>query len=227
MISAVLFDLDQTLLDRKSSLAAFLRDQFSRFGEGLGNTGLDAWRDRFLALDAEGQTRKSVVYPQILRAFGGDPALGDAMIEDYARRFCTFAREFPGMNGTLQALRAQGLKLGIVTNGETEFQTRSIDALGLGALVDEVLISEREGLRKPDAQLFQRAAQRLGAPMAHCLFVGDNPVADILGAHAAGMRTAWFGPGVEWPGDIGPMPGVKIDTLPQVLGLAEIKGEEE
>jgi putative hydrolase of the HAD superfamily len=226
MISAVLFDLDQTLLDRKSSLAGFLRDQFARFGDALGNTGLDAWLSRFLALDAHGLVNKSVVYPQILRDFGGDPAISNAMTEDYLRRFCTFARGFPAMNGTLLSLRAHGLKLGIVTNGESAFQQRSIDALGLSALVDEVLISETEGLRKPDAQLFRRAAQRLGAPPSGCLFVGDNPVADVLGAHAAGMRTAWFGPGLEWPEDIASMPGAKIDTLPQVLGLAGIRDDE-
>ena len=127
---------------------------------------------------------------------------------------------FPAWRSTLTGLRARGLRLGIVTNGETEFQRRHVEALGLDRLVDAVLISQAEGLRKPDAALFLRAANRLGAEPAGCLFVGDNPAVDILGAHAAGMRTVWFRDGALWPGCLPPMPGVAIDALPELLELA-------
>jgi putative hydrolase of the HAD superfamily len=220
MIAAVLFDLDQTLLDRKSSLAAFLVDQFERFKPRLGNVALGVWRTRFISLDAQGHVKKSLVYPQLLCEVGGDPAAGDALIEDYAQRFSTFARPFPDMENTLRALRGRSLRLGIITNGETAFQTRSIQALGLGALVDEILISECEGLRKPDRRLFLRAAQKLGAAPADCLFVGDNPAADILGAHAAGMRTAWLSGGAAWPEALAANPGAAIKALGEVLDLA-------
>ena len=225
MIEAVLFDLDQTLFDRKSSLDAFLRDQWEQFSSGLGDAPMDAWRSRFLVLDNQGLVPKSKVYPQILADFGGDPAISDALLTDFYARSCEFARGFPGMEMTLVALRASGLKVGIVTNGETDFQSRNIVALGLNDLVDEVLISQSEGLRKPDRLMFLRAAERLGVEVSNCLFVGDNPVADILGASAAGMRTAWFYPGLEWPGDIAPMPGAKIDALTEVLVLAGINSK--
>jgi putative hydrolase of the HAD superfamily len=123
------------------------------------------------------------------------------------------------MAETLGALRARGLKLGIITNGETEFQGRHIAALGLAALVDTVLVSQTEGLRKPDAAIFRLAADRLGVTPDQCLFVGDNPAADILGAHAAGMRTAWFSGDASWPEDIAPMPGAMIGTLSELLNF--------
>jgi putative hydrolase of the HAD superfamily len=216
MIAAVLFDLDETLLDRTNALIAFLADQHARFAGRLGDAPFAVWRDRFLALDARGHVHKSAVYPAILAEFGGDADLGSALLADYLENCCRHARGFPGMAETLTALRGRGLKLGIVTNGETAFQTRHIDALGLAALVDAVLISESEGLRKPDAALFRRAAERLGARPEDCLFVGDNPVADILGAHAAGMRTLWFRNGQAWPRDIDVLPGASIETLAHV-----------
>lgn len=223
MIEAVLFDLDQTLLDRKSSLDAFLRDQWERFSSRLGDAPMKVWRCRFLVLDEQGLAPKSKVYPQLLSDFGGDPTISDALLEDYALRSCEFALGFPDMESTLIALRAKRMKLAIITNGETDFQSRNIAALGLNALVDEVLISQREGLRKPDRLLFLRAAEKLGIATSNCLFVGDNPVADILGANAAGMQTAWFGQELDWPSDIAPMPGAKIGVLVEVLGLTGIK----
>ena len=84
------------------------------------------------------------------------------------------------------------------------------------------MISEAEGLRKPDPAIFLRAADWLHVEPSQCLFVGDNPVVDILGAHAAGMRTAWFRRDAVWPVDLAPLPGPAIDTLIQVLDLTGI-----
>jgi putative hydrolase of the HAD superfamily len=84
-----------------------------------------------------------------------------------------------------------------------------------------VLISEAEGVRKPEQAIFERAARRLGVESRQCLFVGDSPTADVLGAHAAGMRTAWFRCGMTWPPDLAPAPGPAIDALSEVLRLIE------
>lgn len=79
-----------------------------------------------------------------------------------------------------------------------------------------MLISEAEGLRKPETALFLRAADRLGVAPAQCLFVGDNPVADVMGAMKAGMRAVWFrGEGRDWPADLPPPDG-------SINGLAEL-----
>ena len=85
---------------------------------------MESWRSRFLALDQNGHVHKSIVYPAILAEFGGDAGAAAELLEDYRLRSCEHARGFPGMARTLQALRGKGLKLGIVTNGETEFQTQ-------------------------------------------------------------------------------------------------------
>jgi putative hydrolase of the HAD superfamily len=219
MISAVLFDLDETLLDRTTSLRAFLANQFERYAERLGDVALDEWRDRFLALDQRGQVHKTLVYPAILAEFDGDASAADALFADYALRCSAFAVPFDTMISTLAAIRSSGLSIGIVTNGETDFQTRHIEALNLHDLVDAIFISQREGLRKPDAALFLRAAGRLKIPPERCLFVGDNPVADILGAAATGMETAWFRGTIDWPVDCSPNPGATILRLSEILDL--------
>lgn len=226
MIDAVLFDLDETLLDRTNSLKAFLRDQFARHADHLGQVRLEEWSARFLVLDRRGHVRKSVVYPAILGEFGGRAEHAGALLADYRARCARFAQPFDGMKAVLKELRARGLALGIVTNGETEFQSRHVEALELDGLIDAVLISEREGLRKPDAALFLRAAMACRTEPSRCLFVGDNPVADILGAHAVGMRTAWFRGAAEWPSDAAPNPGASIYRLSEVLSLVRFQAAQ-
>ena len=160
MISAVLFDRDETLLDRTNSLVAFLAIQHDRFRHRLGSASFGAWLEKFLLLDARGHVHKSLVYPAILTTFGGDITAAEAMLIDYQENCCAYARPFPGMAETLAMLRAWGIAIGLVTNGEELFQSKHIEALGLRDWVDTILISEVEGLRKPDKELFLRAASR-------------------------------------------------------------------
>src|SRR5204863_386245 len=98
---------------------------------------------------------------------------------------------FPDAASTLKALRAQGKRLGVITNGRQAIQNGTIDALGLRPLVDAVLISEAEGVRKPSQAMFERAAARLGVGVAECCHVGDHPDVDVAGARAAGMKAVW------------------------------------
>lgn len=224
MIAAVLFDLDETLLDRTRSLRAFLADQYRRFSGKLGAVSSETWCTRFVELDARGHVHKSIVYPAILEECGGDRSAAEVLLADYREQCCRHAQAFPGMRDILLALRARGIRLALVTNGETEFQQRHIEALGLDHLVDAVLISEAEGLRKPARALFHRAAERLGVSPAQCLFVGDNPTVDVLGAHVAGMQTVWLGDACGWPADLPPMPGVAISTLEELLRITEQPG---
>ena len=70
-------------------------------------------------------------------------------------------------------------------------QLANIYQMKLDLLVDSILVSEKEGIRKPDPEIFWRAASRLSLKPEDCLFVGDNPVADILGATDAGMQAIW------------------------------------
>lgn len=114
-------------------------------------------------------------------------------------------------------MRGRGLKLGIVSNGEAALQWSNIDALGLRERMDVVLISQEQGLRKPDAAIFRRAAERLGAPPDDCVFVGDNPVTDVLGARNAGMQAVWLENGLPWPD--GEATGPSIRRLSELLKL--------
>lgn len=61
------------------------------------------------------------------------------------------------------------------------------------------MVSDLVGYRKPEAAIFLTAADKLGVRPAKILFVGDNPEADVWGAHRAGLRTAWLHRDQTWP----------------------------
>lgn len=91
----------------------------------------------------------------------------------------------------LKKLKARSISLELITNGFTEFQMSNIDALGIREFFDIILISESEGIKKPDIQIFDRALHHLKTSPKDCLFVGDHPINDIEGAKNAGMITVW------------------------------------
>ena len=98
----------------------------------------------------------------------------------------------------LRDLKNAGVPVGVVTNGPTEMQWAKVRNTGVAALVDAVVVSEEFGVNKPEPAIFNHALSLIGASASGTLFVGDNTVADIGGASAVGMRTAWMSHGRSW-----------------------------
>ncbi|MGJ6968851.1 HAD family hydrolase [Streptosporangium sp. G11] len=83
--------------------------------------------------------------------------------------------------------------MAVVTNGTADNQLEKIRHTGLAEAVDAWAFSGAEGVRKPAVGLFAIAAQRCGVTLADGGWViGDNPVADIAGGRAAGLKTIWI-----------------------------------
>lgn len=88
-------------------------------------------------------------------------------------------------------LHRRGYRLGIIANTITE--TEIPDWLVTDGLVDYfqvVVLSSKTGLRKPGPEIYVEAARRIGVEPARCVYIGDNPSRDILGAHLAGFGMA-------------------------------------
>lgn len=60
-----------------------------------------------------------------------------------------------------------------------------------GTLLDRDLISESEGLRKPDPAIFERALKKLNVMAEETIFVGDHPIHDVAASRAVGMQGWW------------------------------------
>jgi putative hydrolase of the HAD superfamily len=177
--------------------------------------------ERFLrdvhAMDDHGHGSKETGYPALVEAWGLDAGLADRLFAHFWQNFERHCRLDVDTRRTLDELRRRALKLGVITNGPSVMQRRKLAMLGLEHAFDAVVVSGDEGVAKPDAEIFRRALLRCGVEAHEALFVGDHPVADIDGAHRAGLRAVWkFVP--YWPPVVADVP--KIRELSEVLALA-------
>ena len=97
------------------------------------------------------------------------------------RMFAGFAHA-PDMHDVVRQARKAGLKTGLLSNSWGNDYPRD----EWDVLFDDVVISGEVGLRKPELEIFELAAARLGVPTTECVFV-DDMSPNVRGAVAAGM----------------------------------------
>lgn len=189
MIKGLLFDLDGTLLDRDQSLLDFIKNQYNRVQE-FQTIEKQTFVERFIELDQKGYVWKDKVYQQLIEEYSLDLDW-EYLLEDYIQSFQHHCIGFPGLIEILDYLKGKNLKLGIISNGFGRFQMNNIRGLNIEDYFDVIMISEIEGLRKPDIKIFNRALERLGLEPQESIFVGDHPVNDVDASINAGMRGIW------------------------------------
>jgi putative hydrolase of the HAD superfamily len=190
-VQAVLFDLDGTLLDRRRSFERFVRDQWTRLAHALQSVDPEQYAQILIELDGDGYAPRKELFTGMAARFQLPPDLAETLLNDYRAGFPGACVLFPDAVQTLSSLRASGLKLGLITNGSVRMQSGKLDCLALRPMFDTVLISDEEGISKPDPGIFRRALERLNTNAAQAVFVGDHPDIDVAGARAAGMRAIW------------------------------------
>jgi putative hydrolase of the HAD superfamily len=191
VVKSVIFDLDGTLLDRDRSIEQFILVQYDRLFIHFQHIPKSDYTAKFIELDCHGHVWKDRVYQDLVAEFAITGIGWEQLLEDYETQFQFHCIPFPFLLDMLDRLKQQDYLLGIITNGRGKFQDRAIDGLGIRDYFDVILISEIEGVRKPQAEIFHRAMNRLGIAASESMFVGDNPEADILGAKSANMKTIW------------------------------------
>lgn len=191
MIKAILFDLDGTLLDRDASLKQCIAAQHHRLRAFLGHIPQEVYQARFVELDSRGYVWKDNVYRQLIDEFAIEGITWEELLDDYVTQFHHSCLPFPNMLELLEHLRDQKLVLGMITNGFTVLQYSNIKALGIEKYFATILISEQEGMKKPDPQIFSRALERLGVKPTESMYVGDHPVNDVQAAQKIGMTGVW------------------------------------
>ncbi|MBD2445957.1 HAD family hydrolase [Nostoc sp. FACHB-152] len=198
MIKAILFDLDGTLLDRETSLQQFITDQYERFTPALESIPQQDYISRFIELDSRGYVWKDKVYQSLLSEFSCKKLSWQDLLQDYETQFIYFCVPFPHLHTTLEILKSTGYLLGIITNGRETFQQRTIQGLKIERYFEVILISETEGVRKPEPEIFSRALQKLGVKAQESVFIGDHPTVDVLAAKNLGMKAIWKRD-LNWP----------------------------
>ena len=88
---------------------------------------------------------------------------------------------------TVRRLKAQGIRVAVVSNAEGQV-ARDLDTAGYAGLFETVVDSHAVGVRKPDPAIFGIALEKLKIPADRTAYVGDMPAIDVAGSRAAGLR---------------------------------------
>jgi phosphoglycolate phosphatase len=215
-LSAVLFDLDGTLIDSAEDLGRAANAM--RALRGLAPLPLSRYRPH-------GGSGARGMLSQAFDVAPGHPAyeaLKHEFLDCYEGLMHDSTRPFAGIEAELAGLAAAGLRWGIVTNKAERFALPLTAALRLDAAV--VVGGDTTGHAKPHPAPLLEAARRLGVEPEVCLYVGDDE-RDVIAGRAAGMATAvaawgYLGPQPEherWGADVElAAPG----ALLKLLGLA-------
>ncbi|GAA0462276.1 HAD family hydrolase [Alkalibacillus silvisoli] len=191
MIKAVIFDLDGTLLNRDKSVKIFIAKQYKRFNKWVNHVPLEKYITRFIELDNRGYVWKDKVYKQLVDEFGITGLTWEELLQDYVSQFHDSCVPLPNLISTLEKLKDYNIGLGLITNGKGQFQMDNIKALGIDQYFKTILISEWEGIKKPEPEIFQKALGNLNVSPSESIFVGDHPVKDVQASQNVGMKGVW------------------------------------
>lgn len=234
----MLFDLDDTLHDDTLAYQCAARDVAEEVAAagGIDAAALKAayvleaenfWKH----LDADGLrvelagVRRRLWQRALERVGITDPAIALRCARRYNDCRKRYFTPFPGALELLQALRARGKRLGLVTNGFAETHREKIALLKLEELFEAVFIADEVGMLKPDPQLFVHACERLGGEPKRAAMVGDRYDRDIRGAAEAGLFTVWFNVrGERLAAGSGPPPDAVCTSLGEVGRVLDALG---
>lgn len=218
---AILFDLDDTLVNTSEAAARAWRDVAEAFADrldltadaverGLHETGdaywADAARTRADRLDADG-SRRAVTRLALRRLGRGDHATADAMARHYGERRLDRLTLRDDALDTLAALRDRGVKLALVSNGDAKLQRDKVDRFGLAPWFRAVLIEGELGYGKPTPRVYERALDACGVPPTAAWCVGDHLDWEVTAPQRMGIAGVWFdhrGAGVPTGSDVAP-----------------------
>jgi len=190
LIKAILFDLDETLIDRSEMMRQFLLEQHQRFSV-LHSIDKASFVEACIRHQNNGYANKKKAYISALNEISfPDIPVVELLLEDLYTHYGKFPVLFEGVHQVLQTLSLQ-FHLGVVSNGRTSVQLAKLENSGIAKYFSSICISESIGCKKPDPIIFQTCLHQLSVAPEEAVFVGDNPCSDIEPAIALGMRAIW------------------------------------
>lgn len=181
--SAVLFDLDGTLVDSADDIA-----------EAVNRTLCERSLQRQPVARIHGWIGEGVrvLLERALHAAHSDATVDEVLpdlMRHYAATLLLHARLYPGAEETLRALRAQGVLLALCTNKPSRFLLPLMRHLGVADCFDAMVGGDSLPQRKPDPRPLLHIAERFALAPQQCLMVGDSRT-DAEAANAAHMPLA-------------------------------------
>ncbi len=203
MLKAVIFDLDNTLID----FLKMKRMACSEAIEAMIDAGLKISKEKALkelySLYGLYGIEYQKIFQKFLRKAAGkiDYKVLSYGINAYRRVREGFLTPYPGVKETLIKLKQKGLKLAVVSDAPKIQAWLRLSAMKIDDFFDAVVALDSKEKQKPSRLPFEAALKKLKVKPSECLMVGDNPERDVKGAKALGMKTCLARYGLTYKAD--------------------------
>ena len=193
MIKAVIFDLDNTLLDfMRMKIAAINSALNGMIEAGLMIERDKARRDIFAIYESKGWEYQEVLDDFIKDEIGRlDYKILAGGIVAYRKAKEASLILYPNVNSTLITLTKMGLKLGVVSDAPSREAWIRICSVNLHHIFDSVVTFGDTGEYKPSPKPFNKISSLLEIEPSNMLMIGDWPERDVIGAKKLDMKTAF------------------------------------
>jgi putative hydrolase of the HAD superfamily len=220
-IKAILFDMDDTLIDDTGSFRLSMQRLCGEFEPRFDFERLSAAYDgRSVPFWPAGDLREMrlQLWRKALDDCGYEPSLAEAVLESYIRHRTATCAAIDGTSRVLESLRGS-YHLGVVTNGGRDLQQPRLEATGLAGYFDAMVCSSDIDAGKPDARIFEHALRALGIEAGEAWHIGDGLASDVGGALGAGLTAVWFNAKGRQREAHHPTPSHEITSLDEVWAL--------
>ncbi|USS40759.1 TIGR02253 family HAD-type hydrolase [Thermococcus aggregans] len=185
-MEAIFFDIDETLLSEMPLVMLFLPQVYEMLSKKLGISRGDA-RLKFLReLSERRNTYEWHDWNFFFESFGLN-----FKYEELLRAYPHKIRVFPDVKPTLEWLKEEGYKLGVITSGP-EYQKLKLRITKLDKYFDVVVTRDDVKTVKPDPKIFLYACEKLNVDPQDAMMIGDNLYQDVYGAKNVGMLAVWI-----------------------------------
>lgn len=192
VLRAIIFDLDDTLVDQESAARTAVVGWAAEHGIA-GDDVVARWAEvsepHYLSYQ-----RREISFQEQRRArarafLGVDvtDAEADELFAGYLKRYEAEWVAFGDAVPTLRRVRAAGLTAVILTNGDETHQRLKLEVTGLAPEVDLLVSTSTLPASKPDPRVYGLACERAGVTPSEALMVGNSLTHDVLGPIAAGL----------------------------------------
>lgn len=200
-MNAVLFDLDDTLIDFKKSEEISLKKCYARYFYHL--VSLEAFQGHYnqinralwdlaeagkISISSIGRKRFQELSELYRVPFL--PEIGPF----YEQELVSNSEWLEGAEELLHAIKSKSIPIGFVTNGFTHLQKNKERKLGLSRFSKILVISEECGVAKPHPKIFTLALELIESHPSQTLMVGDSLTSDGQGAKNVQMPFCWYNP---------------------------------
>ena len=191
MIKAIIFDLDNTLLDFMKMKQFAVKAAITAMNEaGLNINEDQAYRDIFKLYESKGWENQQVFDDFLMQNFGKvSNKILAAGIVSYRRAREATLLVYPNVNKTLIELIKMGIQLAVVSDAPSREAWMRLYYLNLHHVFDPVLTYDDSGAHKPSPKPFEMALDILNVNSNEALMIGDWPDRDVVGASQIGMKT--------------------------------------